>query len=166
MGVVELGIDADRRTGQLSVSYDQPMEVADVRRRIRGAIETARTRGAERRARVDEAGRAYERFLETIAAPAFHSVAAALTGEGHRFNVITPAGTVRISPERTSEDFIELALDTERDRPAVVIRSARGRGRRMVATERALREDLPIAELADEDVVAALIEEAIPFIER
>jgi hypothetical protein len=142
------------------------MEVADVRRRIRSAIETARTRSAERRARTDEAARAYDQFLETVAVPAFHSVASALTGEGHRFNVITPAGTVRISPERSSEDFIELSLDTERERPAVVIRSARGRGRRMIAAERPLREDLPISELAEEDVVAALIDETIPFIER
>jgi hypothetical protein len=142
------------------------MEVADVRRRIRSAIETARTRRAERRARTDEAVRAYEGFLETVAVPAFHSVAGALTGEGHRFNVLTPAGTVRVSPERSPGDFIELALDTERDRPAVVLRSARGRGRRMVTTERPLRDDLPIGELAEEDVVAALVEEAIPFIER
>ena len=142
------------------------MEVSDVRRRIRSAIETARARRAEKRVRADEASRAYEPFLAAVAVPAFHSVAGALTGEGHRFNVITPAGTVRMSPERTSEDFIELALDTERERPAVVLRSARGRGRRMVASERTLREDLPIGELAEEDVVAALIDEAIPFIER
>jgi hypothetical protein len=142
------------------------MEVSDVRRRIRSAIETARTRRAERRVRTDEAVRAYDQFLAAIAVPAFHVVAGALTGEGHRFNVLTPAGTVRLSPERTAEDFIELSLDTERDRPAVVLRSARGRGRRMIATERTLREDLPIAELAEEDVVAALIDEAIPFIER
>jgi hypothetical protein len=142
------------------------MEVSDVRRRIRGAIETARARRAERRARGDEAARAYEQFLATTAIPAFQSVAAALTGEGHRFNVITPAGTVRMSPERTSEDFIELSLDTERDRPAVVLRSTRGRGRRMTESERTLREDLPIDELAEEDVIAAVIEEAIPFIER
>ena len=142
------------------------MEVSDVRRRIRTAIETARARRAERRARTDEAVRAYEPFLAEIAVPAFHSVAGALTGEGHRFNVLTPAGTVRLSPERSSEDFIELGLDTDRERPAVVIRSAQGRGRRMVAAERTLREDLPIAELAEEDVIAALIDEAIPFIER
>jgi hypothetical protein len=142
------------------------MEVSDVRRRIRAAIETARTRRAERRARTDEAARAYEQFLDAIAVPAFHSVASALTGEGHRFNVLTPAGAVRLSPERTSEDFIELSLDAERERPAVVIRSARGRGRRMVAAERTLREDLPIAELAEEDVVGALIAEVIAFIER
>ncbi len=142
------------------------MEISDVRRRIRTAIDTARTRAAERRARTDEAVRAYDQFLPAIAVPAFQSVAAALTGEGHRFNVITPAATVRMSPERSAEDFIELALDTERDRPAVVLRSSRGRGRRMVASERVLREDLPIGELAEEDVVAAVIEEAIPFFER
>lgn len=142
------------------------MEISDVRRRIRTAIETARAHRAERRARSDEAVRAYDQFLPAVAVPAFHSVAAALTGEGHRFTVITPAGTVRISPERTAEDFIELSLDTERDRPAVVLRSARGRGRRMVTSERALREDLPIGELAEEDVITALIEETIPFIER
>jgi hypothetical protein len=36
----------------------------------------------------------------------------------------------------------------------------------MVAAERTLREDLSIGELAEEDVVAAVVEEAIPFIER
>jgi hypothetical protein len=142
------------------------MEVSDVRRRIRTAIETARARRAERRTRADEAVRAYEQFLSATAVPAFQSVAAALKGEGHRFNVLTPAGTVRLSPERQSEDFIELSLDTERERPAVMLRSARGRGRRMIESERALREDLPIGELAEEDVIAALIDEAIPFIER
>lgn len=142
------------------------MEVSDVRRRIRAAIEAARARSAERRIRTDDASRAYDRFLEAIAVPAFHGVASALTGEGHRFNVMTPGRAVRISPERTSEDFVELALDTDRDRPAVVIRSSRGRGRRTVSTERSLREDLPIADLAEEDVVAALVEAVIPFIER
>ena len=142
------------------------MEVSDVRRRIRAAIDAARARSAERRTRTDEAARAYDQFLEAIAVPAFHGVANALTGEGHRFNVITPGRAVRISPERTSEDFVELALDTDRDRPAVVIRSSRGRGRRTVSIERSLREDFPIAELTDEDVVAALVEEVIPFIER
>lgn len=142
------------------------MEVSDVRRRIRNAIDAARTRSAERRQRTDAASRAYDEFLEAIAVPAFHVVANALTGEGHRFNVVTPGRTARLSPERTSEDFIELALDTDRERPAVVIRASRGRGRRMTSTERSLREDLPIGELAEEDVIAALVEEVIPFIER
>jgi len=142
------------------------MEVADVRRRIRAAIEAARVRAAERRSRTDEASRAYDVFLETVAVPAFHTVVNALTGEGHRFKVITPGRAVRMSSERSPEDFLELALDTERDAPAVVILTSRGRGRRMVGTERLVREDLPIAELAEEDVVGALLAELLPFIER
>lgn len=142
------------------------MEVSDVRRRIRNAIDAARTRSAERRLRTDDAARAFDQFLDAVAVPAFHVVANALTGEGHRFNVTTPGRTARLSPERTSEDFIELALDTDRDRPGVVLRASRGRGRRMISTEHSLREDLPIGELAEDDVIAALIDEVIPFIER
>ena len=142
------------------------MEVSDVRRRIRAAIDEARARGVERRARTDEASRAYDQLLEATAVPAFHMVVNALTGEGHRFTVITPGRAVRMSPERSAEDFIELSLDTERDRPAVMIRSSRGRGRRVIMTERILREDLPIAELAQEDIITALIEELVPFLER
>ena len=142
------------------------MEVSDVRRRIRAAIDAARVRAAERRSRTDEASRSYDVFLETIAVPAFHTVTSALTGEGHRFKVITPGRAVRMSSERSPEDFIELVLDTERDAPAVVLVTSRGRGRRTVSTERLVREDLPIAELAEEDVVAALLEELLPFIER
>ena len=129
------------------------MEVSDVRRRIRAAIDAARARAAERRARTDEASRAYDQFLETIAVPAFHTVVNALTGEGHRFKVITPGRAVRMSPERRRRTSSSCARHRARP-PAVVIRSSRGRGRRMVSTERILREDLPIAELAEEDVVA------------
>lgn len=142
------------------------MEVSDVRRRIRAAIEAARQRAAERRTRTDDASRAYDAFLETVAVPAFHTVVNALTGEGHRFKVITPGRAVRMSPERSSEDFIELALDTERDTPAVVLLSSRGRGRRAVNTERVLADGPKITDLTDEDIVAALLDDVLPFIER
>ena len=142
------------------------MEVSDVRRRIRAAIDAARLRAAERRTRTDEATRAYDQVLETIAVPAFHTVVSALTGEGHRFKVITPGRAVRMSPERSAEDFIELSLDTDRDTPAVMILTSRGRGRRIVNTERVLREGPKIAELTEEDIVAALLDELLPFIER
>jgi hypothetical protein len=142
------------------------MEVPDVRRRIRAALESARLRGAARRTRTDEASRAYEQVLEAIAVPAFHTVVNALAGEGHRFKVITPGRAVRMSPERSAEDFIELSLDTERDAPAVVILSSRGRGRRTVSKDRTLGEGQAIAALTEEDVVAALLDELLPFIER
>jgi hypothetical protein len=73
---------------------------------------------------------------------------------------------VRMSPERSAEDFIELSLDTERDAPALVVLSSRGRGRRAVTTERILGEGPTIAQLTDEDVITALLEELLPFIER
>ena len=142
------------------------MEVADVRRRLRGAIEDARKRAAERRARVDEAARAYERFLTSVAIPVFSVVAQALAGEGYRYKVETPADSVRLVPDRPAADFIELVLDSERENPALVIRSSRGRGRRMISTERAVYEARPIDQLSDEDIVNVLLEELLPFIER
>jgi hypothetical protein len=142
------------------------MEVSDVRRRLRAAIEAAKVRVGERRARTDEASRAYDAVLETVAVPAFHTVGNALVGEGHRFKVTTPGRTVRMSPERAPADFLELSLDTERDTPAVLLLSSRGRGRRVVAAERILREGPQIAELGEEEIVVALLDELVPFIER
>ena len=142
------------------------MEVSDVRRRIRGAVEDARRRAGERRARTDSAARAYGQVLETIAVPAFHMLAQALTGEGYRFNVLTPGQAVRLSSERSAAEFIELSLDTDRDEPAVVVRATRGRGRRMTSSERILCEGAAIANLTDEDIVAAVTDEVIPFVER
>jgi hypothetical protein len=142
------------------------MEVSDVRRRLRGAIEEARRRSAERRARADEASRTWERILPEIAAPAFHTLAGALVGEGHRFKVTTPGEAVRLSPERSAEEFVELSLDSQRDAPALMLRSTRGRGRRMVSSERIVREGPQIEGLTQEDLVDVLLDELIPFIER
>jgi hypothetical protein len=142
------------------------MEVSDVRRRLRAAIEAAKLRAAERRTRTDEATRAYDGILESVAVPAFHTVVNALVGEGYRFKVTTPGQAVRISPERSAEDFIELSLDTARESPAVLLLSSRGRGRRIVTAERVLREGTTIAGLTEEDIVTALLEELLPFIER
>jgi hypothetical protein len=142
------------------------MEVPEVRRRVRGAIEDARRRAAERRTRRDEASRAWERLLPDVAVPAFHLVASALSGEGLRFKVLTPGQAVRLVPERGGEEFIELGLDTDRDDPALMLSSTRGRGRRTVSDERALREGSAIAELGEEDVIGALLEALVPFVER
>ena len=142
------------------------MEVSEVRRRLRGALDEARKRGAERRVRKDEAVRAWERLLPDVAVPAFHLIGSALTGEGQRFKVLTPGEAVRLVPERGGEEFVELALDSERDEPAVMLRSVRGRGRRIDSQERALREGNAIGDLSDADVIDAVLEELVPFIER
>ena len=142
------------------------MEVSEVRRRLRGAIEEARAAAAERRTRTDAAARAYEEFLEQRAVPVFHTVAGALTSEGHLFKVFTPAGAVRLASERSHEEFIELTLDDSSDPPAVVGRTSRGRGRRMVSSERRLASPAAIAELSEEDVLAFLLAELALLVGR
>jgi hypothetical protein len=135
------------------------MDVPEVRRRVRGAIASARSAAQERRARVDVAARDYETFLVERAVPVFHTFASALVAEGHRFKVFTPAGSVRLASEGGTEDFIELALDSTGDRPEVMGRSNRGRGRRQVTSERPIKEGAEVASLTDEDVLNFLAEE-------
>jgi hypothetical protein len=142
------------------------MDIADVRRRLRGAIEQARRDAAERRARVDAAERDYETFLRDRAIPVFHDVANALGGEGHGFKVVTPARSVKLESERSRDDFIELELDADHDPPQVIGRSSRGRGRRMITSERPVRDGAAVGELTEEDVLAFLVAEIVPLVER
>ncbi|MGB2714861.1 MAG: hypothetical protein WBC51_11810 [Vicinamibacterales bacterium] len=132
------------------------MEIHEVRRRIRAAIAEARAAAQQRQARVDTAGRDYEKFLTERAVPLFHTFASALAGEGLRFKVFTPAGSVRLVPDGASEDYIELMLDTSGDLPQVIGRTNRGRGRRQVTTERPMKEGADIGTLTDEDVLEFL----------
>ncbi len=142
------------------------MDIADVRRRLRAATEAARRHAAARRARVDAAERDYEAFLAERAIPAFRDLANALAGEGHPFEVFTPARSVRLASAHSASDFIELELDTAEDPPQVVGRSSRGRGRRMITSERPVREGAAVAELSEEDVLAFLLSEIGQFVVR
>jgi hypothetical protein len=142
------------------------MEVAEVRRRVRAAIESARRAAQERRTRSDQASREYETFLRDIAVPVFHVFASALVAEGHRFKVFTPAESVRLASESSPEDYIEIALDAAAEPPAVMGRINRGRGRRGVASERPIKNVESIAQLTDEDVLVFLASEIEPFVER
>ena len=113
------------------------MEISDVRKRLHQTIERAKQQAAERRARGDEAARAFEPFLE-------HRRAAVSSGrqrpapDGYLFNVFTPSGSVRLMSDRAAEDFIELSLDTAGDRPQVMGHSSRSRGRRVLESERSI----------------------------
>jgi hypothetical protein len=142
------------------------MEVSEVRRRLRAAIEQARRDAGARRERSDLAARDYEQFLTERAVPVLHTLATALNGEGHRFKVFTPAGSVRLAAEGTSDDFVELALDPTQDPPVVVLRTSRGRGRRQLASERAVAEGSAIAALSEDDVLRVVLDEIGPLVER
>ena len=126
----------------------------------------ARSNAAARRERSDAAARDYERFLETVAIPVVQQFANVLSAEGHHFQVATPAGAVRLTSAGRSEDYVEIALDTSEDPPEVVGRTSRGRGRRMISSERAVRERTAVAELNEEDVLAFLLTEIVQFVSR
>ena len=140
------------------------MDIPEVRRRIRAAIEGARADAQQRRLRIDAASRDYEAFLNERAVPLFHQFASALAGEGLRFKVFSPAGSVRLAAEGGGDDFIELSLDTSGDRPHVIGRSSRGRGRRLVTSEQPIRDGVDVASLTEEDVLDYLVQEIRSFV--
>jgi hypothetical protein len=142
------------------------MEVSEVRRRVRGVIDDAKRRAADRRARNDAATQAFAAFLTDAAAPAFHALAQALTGESYRFKVFTPGESVRLTPEFSQDEFVELSLDTTGDEPLVMLTVSRGRGRRQLVTERPLFNGRPLADVSQDDVIAAVLEALPPFVER
>jgi hypothetical protein len=137
------------------------MEISDVRKRILGTIERARQRAAERRARADEAARAYSTFLDGVAVPIFKQVANVLRAEGYPFSVSTPSGSVRLMSDRTAEDFVEIGLDTTGDMPNVMGHASRARGRRVIESERAIGDP---AHLDENDVLEFLTKELEAFL--
>ena len=139
-------------------------ELTELRRQIRIAIDLAKKNAAAQRSRSDTAQRDYEKFLSEVAVPAVQQFASALSGEGHMFKVATPAGSVRLTSVSSNDDFIELALDESQDPPEVIARISRGRGRRMVTSERPVRERTAVADLKEEDVVTLLLQEITPFL--
>ena len=141
------------------------METSVVRNRLNLVIDKAKRASAERRARNDEAARAFERFREIYAIPLFKQVAGALKASGFPFSVFTPAGSVRLASGRSSEDSIEISLDTSGDQPIVMGRISRARGRRVIESERPIVLK-PVNDVTEEDVLDFLLNEIGPFVER
>lgn len=140
------------------------MESSTVRNRLNLVIEAAKRSAAERRVRNDEASKAYERFLES-AIPLFKQVAQALKVSGYPFTVFTPGGSVKLMSDKSAEDYIEVSLDSSGDRPAVVGRVSRTRGRRVIESEHPIAIK-PVWELTEDDVLEFVLNEIAPFVER
>jgi len=139
------------------------MEISDVRRQVHETIERAKRRAADRRARVDDASTAFERFLANVATPLLKQISNVLRTEAQAFSVITPGGSVRLASDRHGEDYIEVVLETSGDRPQVLLHSSRARGRRIVEAERAIGDPAAITE---EELLAAVLEDLEPLVER
>jgi hypothetical protein len=142
------------------------IEISELRRRLRHAIDERRRATATRRAALDEAARAYTELLEITATPLVRQLANALRAEGHNFTVFTPNGGLRMALAKSADDFIEFALDTSQDEPFAALRVNRTWGRRVVQHERAVKGRTPVDRLDEEDVLQALLEEIAPFVER
>jgi hypothetical protein len=141
------------------------MEVSDVRRRIRDAIQRARQEAAERRDRNEAAARAWNDLRDRIVVPVFQQAAQALRAEGHPFQISTPGDTVRLTHERATEDVIELRMDTSAH-PEVVCRVRRARGREILESERAVASGTPIESISSEQILETLVEVLPPLVER
>jgi hypothetical protein len=141
------------------------MEVSEVRRRLSETIERAKRAAVERRARADEASRDYAVFLDEIAVPLVRQVANVLKIQGFPFGVFTPGGSVRLMSERTSDEYIELTLDTSGNEPVVLGHSRRARGRRVIESERPIATG-PIRSLTDDQLLTYLLKELELFVEK
>jgi hypothetical protein len=141
------------------------METSTVRKRVNEAIELARREAAERRGRADQASRDYAAFLKEVATPLFRQIADSLKAGAFQFSVFTPSGSVRLMSDRSQEDFIELSLDTNGERPVVIMHTSRARGRRVVESERPIAAD-SIADITDAQLLDDVMKELRPFVER
>ena len=139
-------------------------DVGVVRKRVRLAIEQARRDQAERRTRATEARNTYEQFLESAAIPVFRMFANILKAEGLPFEVMTPAGGVRLQSERHRDDGIEMELDASADPPQPLVTVTRARGSRVGQTGRTIKGSNPLAQLTEEDVVEMLLDELRPWL--
>jgi hypothetical protein len=142
------------------------MEPSLVRRRVVDAIERARRAAKARRTANDAAGHAWDRVRDTIVVPLCQTVVQVLRSEGHPFELTKPGTSVRLVPERSSDDWIEFGLDTHGRDAAVVCAVRHTRGREIVADEREVAAGRPIDSITDEDVLSALVEGLAPFVER
>jgi len=139
-------------------------DVAVVRKRIKAEIEKVRRDQAERRGRVAEATKHYEEFLQNAAIPVFRMFANVLKAEGLNFEVMTPAGGVRLQSERHRDDAIEMELDTTADPPQPLVTVTRTRGSRVVQDDRSIKGSNSLVQLTEEDVIEMLLEEMRPWL--
>ena len=89
----------------------------------------------------------------------------ALKASGYPFAVMTPGGSVRLTSEKTADDYIELSLDTAGEEPVVMGHSRHSRGRRVRETERPIGSG-PVGALTEEHVLNFLMFELEPFVEK
>ena len=142
------------------------MEVSEVRRQLKHAIDRAKARAQQKRQRAAEAERAYAGFLENVATPTTRMLANALKAEGYAFTVSTPSGGLRLASDRGRDDYVEFALDSSTDPATVIGRRRHTRGSRTLEDERPIKAGTTPEDVSDADVLAFLVDALEPWLER
>jgi hypothetical protein len=143
------------------------LDAGEIRKRLRQTIEAAKREATARRAALASEQQAFDAFLENHAVPVLRQVASALKAEGHVFQVLTPAGTVRLQSDRERDDYLEIALDGARGTPTVIGRSSYVRGSQLQTAEDKIGDTSAIvSDLTDEDVFEWVLRVILPFVER
>jgi hypothetical protein len=143
------------------------MDVSELRKKILRALEEAPPVAAPKRSERDEAQRAYDRFLEAVAVPLLRQAQSILKAEGQLFTVHAPAGSAKLASDGSAQTFLEFALDTAEEGPAVIGRTSRVRGRsRVIVDERPVIVGKAVGELTEEDVAAFLVTELPKLVRR
>ena len=143
------------------------MDVSELRKKILRALEESPAVAAPKRSERDEAQRAYDRFLETVAVPLLRQAQGILKAEGQLFTVHAPAGSAKLVSDGAAQTFLEFALETAEERPAVIGRTSRVRGRqRVIVDERPVIVGKAVGELTEEDVAAFLVTELPKLVRR
>jgi hypothetical protein len=142
------------------------VEVSEVRRQLKHAIDRAKARAQRKRNDAADAERAYATFLEEIATPTTRMLANVLKAEGYLFTVSTPSGGLRLASDRGRDDYIELMLDGSGDKPTVVGRVRHTRGSRTLEDERPIKAGASPQDLTEGDVLSFLVVALEPWLER
>jgi hypothetical protein len=142
------------------------VEVSHVRRRLIASIERARRDAQQRRERTAEAQRAYESFLSEIAVPISRMLVSALKADGYLFSIATPGGGVRLTSDKTRDDYIDIALDSTSDPPQVVGHINYTRGSRTVSEERPITAGKLPSAITEEEFLDFLLGALEPWLAR
>ena len=142
------------------------MEVSEVRRQLKHAIDRAKARAQQKRQTAADAERAYATFLEQVATPTTRMLANVLKAEGYPFTISTPSGGLRLASDRGRDDYIDLALDASGDEPTVVGRVRHTRGSRTLEDERPIKAGAAPQDLTEADVLSFLVNALDPWLER
>ena len=142
------------------------MEVSQVNKRVRSAIEDAKAKAQARRNASASADKAYAAFLESVATPIARQVANALKVAGVGFTLGTPGGGLRLAADRGRDDHIEFVLDATGDVPQAAARVSVTRGSRTLDETRPIKPGTAIEDLTEEDVLEFLVNALEPWLER